>query len=236
MRESGKTHFTLIELLIVISIIAILAGLLLPALKNARSTGLSIVCKGNLKQIGSALTNYPLDFNDKFMWAKTPYTAYWNGDVSGRPWYELLGKLGPYSQLDYGVKIGIFAKKTSSYERNILCPVQNDASFTYTDYACNRWFFGIQGSGTYKNHSLTMMQQPTQVALVFDNGYYNDHSVSYAYLGTFTAYGGFCIRSNHLNSANFLMGDMHVESMKRDTIGIGSSVLVQGFISSQGYE
>ncbi len=62
-RQTRSTAFTLVEMLVVLAIIAILAGLLVPVIRSERHKALQSVCIDNMHQLGLALTMYSQDFD-----------------------------------------------------------------------------------------------------------------------------------------------------------------------------
>src|SRR3954453_6011482 len=72
-RATRFSAFTLVELLVVIGIIALLIGVLLPALNKARQSANNIKCMANLRTIGQALHIYVAQNNGVL-----PY-GYWDG-------------------------------------------------------------------------------------------------------------------------------------------------------------
>jgi prepilin-type N-terminal cleavage/methylation domain-containing protein/prepilin-type processing-associated H-X9-DG protein len=133
-RPAGKTAqakdeifagFTLIELLVVIAIIAILASMLLPALKRTRDTAKQIKCTGNIKQCSMACFEYINDYNGFIPYAYVAgggYSGY--GDSTTGTWYV---KVAPYLNIPY-YSHGAIGVSYSDYIKGpciFTCPSQN---------------------------------------------------------------------------------------------------------------
>ena len=83
--------FTLIEFLVVISIVTLLIALLLPAIKRARELGRVLACMSNLRQIGIGFELYASDFERSFPFRRTDNnTKFWADDMVP---YDLVGKV-----------------------------------------------------------------------------------------------------------------------------------------------
>ena len=76
--------FTLVELLVVVAIIAILMAILLPALRSARERARSVRCMSNQRNLGQALAQYSVEFNDYLtVHHSTLYGVAWPMELKG---------------------------------------------------------------------------------------------------------------------------------------------------------
>ena len=106
---SSQHGFSLVELLVTISIIAVLLALVLPALSSARGSARDVGCLSNLRQVGIGLAAYATDFGGRHVGFSGTHryagggTA---GDAVGEGWMETLGGDGYTTPPDLGISGG----------------------------------------------------------------------------------------------------------------------------------
>ncbi len=114
-RESSRPAFTIIELLVVISIIALLVGILLPAIGKARDNAMVNVSRNNLRQLAIAHKAYAADWADRHVTYCRDNLGLYGGDVTVYN-DEIYGGVGGAMEDRFSGHPGIVAG--NGYEQN----------------------------------------------------------------------------------------------------------------------
>lgn len=209
-KSRNRTGFTLIELLIVIAIIAILAGMLLPALGKAREKTRTVQCTNNLKQIGVGMVSYANMYKDVIV-------ACW----------LVPGKYDQGTTWAYGLREIISPKSDKIFR----CPTEKGAFHLWNQwnmhYGHNQLFLGYstgpkQKLGTVlRNPDTNKILTPSKVLFAADSPPKNSYPQVTGEGGfyiqkSYYPYGGSPFNSpvfmRHNGFANFVKLDGHVEA------------------------
>lgn len=138
-----RRAFTLVELLAVLAILGLLAGMLTPVIQQARSKAENVVCVSNLRQIGTAVWLYVPENGNRFPGINNP----WGEPIftNGQTMIEALGTYGVTEKVlacpaDLRSPQGTYRRHTNSYEYVPWSSEEEAAAGTATVYRGNSTF------------------------------------------------------------------------------------------------
>jgi prepilin-type N-terminal cleavage/methylation domain-containing protein len=213
-----RRAFTLIELMVVISIIAILAALLFPVFARAKESAKKTACISNLRQIGDAIVMYETDYDDIFPHAVDPSDKWtpeiWSAfpDFQAQiPHMPLMSEaLDPYIKSKEIFRCPADAG-THVLDNHFPMPFETSPSM-YSLYKSS-YFFRTEIA--FKAYSSTSFQLPADVNVMFDGaGHWH---VPYRAATPNDDVQTF-VDLRHDYRYNCLFGDMHVKSLTADRL------------------
>jgi prepilin-type N-terminal cleavage/methylation domain-containing protein/prepilin-type processing-associated H-X9-DG protein len=162
--------FTLVELLVVISIIAMLMSIMLPALGKARESGRRVVCSSNLRQLTLAWNMYAGENNDKLC---SPDTETYDSWVYGtEPDYELgieEGVLWPYTQ-----SVKLYECQSARNYQSVHCRPNRPRDYSISrtmGYPYTFWWYDGGDVSSFKTLSEISRPSEKMVFIDADGGY-----------------------------------------------------------------
>ena len=200
--------FTLIELLVVVAIIGILAALLLPSLASSRESARRMACVSNERQLYICWSLYIDDFNDGLPVVNGG--TIWGGSYTGVTWVGIMRNYFPMGTV-YNPNGNMDLIKAKSF---LVCPKMKDFGAVNAVYCTYGMIAqGIGGSAvppTPIYRQFKQVKSPvTQIA--FADSWLNGSGAPQLGCYQITRGLGGGVNLRHLNTANFLFCDGHVE-------------------------